>query len=199
VAERAGAGVYYGAVTAEAPAFRGSRVIIVGGGNSAGQGALYLASYAKDLQIVVRGEGLRDTMSQYLIDQIGRTPNIRLRTRTVVERVEGDGRVERVVLASLADGMHEEEAADAVMVFIGTRPRGEWLPSEVLRDAKGFVLTGRDLMAADGYADLEGASRAFAAGDQRAGGVRGGGSSRGSDEPGRVSGGRRIDGGAAHA
>ncbi len=87
----------------------GSRVIIVGGGNSAGQGALYLASYAKDLQIVVRGEGLRDTMSQYLIDQIGKTPNIRLRTRTVVERVEGDGRVERVVLASLADGTHEEE------------------------------------------------------------------------------------------
>ncbi len=180
VAERAGAGVYYGAVTAEAPAFRGRRVIIVGGGNSAGQGALYLASYAKDLQIVVRGEGLHATMSQYLIDQIGKTPNIRLRTRTVVERVEGDGRVERVVLASLADGMHEEEAADAVMVFIGTRPRGEWLPSEVLRDAKGFIVTGRDLMAADGYSRIWKERRepllletsvpgVFAVGDLRAG------------------------------
>ncbi len=179
VAERTGAGVYYGAVTAEAPAFRGRRVIIVGGGNSAGQGALYLARYAKELQIVVRAGGLQDTMSRYLIDQIEMTPNIRLRLRTVVERVEGEGRVERVVLTSLDDGSQEEEEADAVMVFIGTRPRGDWLPPEVLRDAKGFILTGRDLMAAEGYARIWKERRepmlletsvpgVFAAGDLRA-------------------------------
>jgi thioredoxin reductase (NADPH) len=179
VAERAGAGVYYGAVTAEAPAFRDRRVIIVGGGNSAGQGALYLARFAKDIQIVVRGAGLQDTMSRYLIDQIEKTPSIRLRVRTVVERVEGEGRVERVVLASADDGSISEEDADAVMVFIGTRPRSEWLPPAVLRDAKGFILTGRDLMAAEGYARIWKERRepmlletsvpgVFAAGDLRA-------------------------------
>ena len=104
VSEHTGAGVYYGAATTEAPAFSGRRVLVVGGGNSAGQGAMYLSRYAKDVQIVVRRESLRDTMSQYLIDQIEKTSNIRLRTRTEVERVEGNGRVERVAL-TLDDGV----------------------------------------------------------------------------------------------
>ncbi len=98
MAEHTGAGVYYGAATTEAPAFTGRRVLVVGGGNSAGQGAMYLARYAKEVQIVVRRDRLRDTMSQYLIDQIEKTPNIRLRVRTEVERVEGEGHVERVAL-----------------------------------------------------------------------------------------------------
>ena len=80
VAEYTGAGVYYGAATTEAPAFNGSRVIVVGGGNSAGQAAMYLSRYAKDVQIVVRRDSLRETMSQYLIEQIEKTPNIRLRS-----------------------------------------------------------------------------------------------------------------------
>src|SRR5262249_6037838 len=88
-AEHAGAGVYYGTATTEAPAFGGRRVIVVGGGNSAGQAAMYLARYAKDVQIVVRRDTLRDTMSHYLIDQIEKTPNIRLRARTEIGRVEG--------------------------------------------------------------------------------------------------------------
>jgi thioredoxin reductase (NADPH) len=180
VAEHAGAGVYYGAATTEAPAFRGCRVIVVGGGNSAGQGAMYLARYAKEVQIVVRRDGLQDTMSQYLIDQIASTPNIRLRPRTELEAVEGNGRVERVVLRSLDEPAGCPEPVDALFIFIGTRPQTDWLPSAVLRDRKGFVLTGRDLMAAEKYPQLWKERRepmpletsvpgVFAAGDLRAG------------------------------
>jgi thioredoxin reductase (NADPH) len=180
VAAHTGSGVYYGAATTEAPVFADRRVVVVGGGNSAGQGAMYLSRYAKEVQIVVRRESLRDTMSQYLIDQIQKTPNIRLRPRTEIERVEGDGHVERVVFKSLDDVLLPPEDADAIFVFIGTRPRTDWLPPSVLRDAKGFVLTGRDLMAADAYARIWKESRqplpletsvpgVFAAGDVRAG------------------------------
>ncbi len=180
VAEHAGSGVYYGAATTEAPAFRGRRVLVVGGGNSAGQGAMHLARYAAEVQIIVRREGLRETMSQYLIDQIGKTPNIRLRPRTEIAGVEGEGHVERVTLRSLDDGSCRTEEADAVFVFIGTRPRTDWLPAGVLRDAKGFVLTGRDLMAAEPFSRTWKEQRepllletsvpgVFAAGDVRAG------------------------------
>jgi thioredoxin reductase (NADPH) len=180
VLEHTGAGVYYGAATTEAPVFTGRRVLVVGGGNSAGQGAMYLARYAREVQIVVRRHSLHETMSQYLIDQIRKTPNIRVRFRTKLERVEGEGRVERVALASVDNGSCEFEEADAVFVFIGSRPRSDWLPSEVLRDSRGFVLTGRDLMTAEGYARIWKETREplpvetsvpgiFAAGDVRAG------------------------------
>ena len=154
IAEHTGAGVYYGAAATEAPAFAGRRVLVVGGGNSAGQGAMHLARFAKEVQIVVRRESLNDTMSHYLMDQIRKTPNIRLRTRTEIECVEGAGHVERVELKSLDDGTCRVEDADALFVFIGTRPRTDWLPRDVLRDANGFVLTGRDVMAADGFARI---------------------------------------------
>jgi thioredoxin reductase (NADPH) len=180
VLEHTGAGVYYGAAMTEAPAFSGRRVLVVGGGNSAGQGAMYLARYAKEVQIVVRRDSLRDTMSQYLIEQIEKTPNIRLRARTEVDRVEGIGHVERVALRSLDDGVCPVEDVDALFVFIGTRPRSDWLPAGVLRDAKGFVITGRDLSVDAGYARIwkerrepmlleTSAPGVFAAGDIRAG------------------------------
>ena len=180
MAEHTGAGVYYGAATTEAPAFRGKRVLVVGGGNSAGQGAMHLARYAEDVQIVIRREGLAETMSRYLIEQIEKTANIRLRPRTEIAIVEGEGHVERVTLRFLEDGSCRAEPADAVFVFIGTRPRSDWLPEGVLRDAKGFVLTGRDLMAADAYTKTWKEQRepfpletsvpgVFAAGDVRAG------------------------------
>ena len=180
MAEHAGAGVYYGAATTEAPAFRGKRVLVVGGGNSAGQGAMHLARYAEEVQIVIRREGLGETMSRYLIEQIEKTANIRLRPRTEIASVEGEGHVERVTLRFLEDGSCRAEPADAVFVFIGTRPRSDWLPAGVLRDAKGFVLTGRDLMAAGAYAKTWKEQRepflletsvpgVFAAGDVRAG------------------------------
>ena len=147
VAELTGAGVYYGAATTEAPAFSDRRVLVVGGGNSAGQAAMHLARYARDVQIVVRRDSLRDTMSQYLIEQIAKTSNIRLRACTELERVEGNGRVEHAALKDANDGAIQMEEVDAIFVFIGTRPRSGWLPAEVLRDGKGFVITGRDLLA----------------------------------------------------
>jgi len=152
ILEHTGAGVYYGAATTEAAAFRGKKVMVIGGGNSAGQGAMYLSRYAADVHIVIRRESLRDTMSHYLIDQIEKTPNIRLCPRTEVEQVEGDGRVEHVALRSLDDDQVRTEDVDALFIFIGTRPRSDWLPPNVLRDTKGFVLTGRDLLASDAYA-----------------------------------------------
>lgn len=147
MAEHSGAGVYYGAATTEAPAFAGCRVVVIGGGNSAGQGAVYLARHAKDVQIVVRREGLRDTMSQYLIEQIQKTPNIRLRPCTEITRVEGGEHVERATFTTAGGGSDVVEEVDAIFVFIGTRPSSDWLPPAVLRDPAGFVLTGRDLMA----------------------------------------------------
>ena len=112
-------------------------------------------------------------MSQYLIDQIAATPNIRLRPRTDLERVEGNGHVERVVLRPAA-GRHGTEDADAVFIFIGTRPQSDWLPDGVLRDGKGFVLTGRDLMAAERFAaGMEGSTRTAAARNERPRRVRG--------------------------
>ena len=180
IKELTGAGVYYGAATTEAAAFRGKRVMVVGGGNSAGQGAMHLARFAQEVQIAVRRDSLRPTMSQYLIEQIEKTPNIRLRPRTEIARVEGNGHVERVALASLDDQSCEMEEIDALFVFIGTRPQSDWLPANVLRDAKGFVLTGRDLLAAEAYARTWKEKReplpletsvpgVFAAGDLRSG------------------------------
>ncbi len=180
VLEHTGIGVYYGAATTEAPAFSDKTVLVVGGGNSAGQGALYLARYAAEVQIVVRRDGLRDTMSQYLIEQLEKTSNVRLRGLTELVAVDGDGRVERAALRSVESGDTSVEDVDAVFVFIGTCPRSDWLPANVLRDPKGFVLTGRDLMATEAFPRVWKEPRAplmletgipgiFAAGDIRSG------------------------------
>jgi thioredoxin reductase (NADPH) len=179
VSAHTGAGVYYGAASTEAQVCSNQRVLVIGGGNSAGQAAMHLSRYAADVQILVRRDSLRDTMSHYLIEQIEKTPNIRLRTRRELQRVEGTDRVERVALKS-DDGSIAEENVDALFIFIGTRPRSGWLPETVLRDEKGFVLTGRDLPADPRYPKMWKERREpmvletsvpglFAAGDIRAG------------------------------
>jgi len=175
-----GAGVYYGAATTEAQAVRDGRVLVVGGGNSAGQSALHLARYAREVHLIVRRESLRDTMSHYLIDQIAATPNVRLRPCTLLGRVEGDGHLERVTLQSADTGACVIEPMDAVFIFIGTRPHTDWLPATVLKDPKGFVLTGRDASAHSAFGRTWKESRepllletsipgVFAAGDVRFG------------------------------
>jgi thioredoxin reductase (NADPH) len=180
ISQLTGAGVYYGAANTEAQACLGRRVVIVGGGNSAGQGAMYLSRYASEVLIVVRGEGLGQTMSQYLIDQIAATPNITLMPRTTVERVEGDGQLERILLKSVEDGQCRMEEVSALFVFIGTHPHSDWLPPEVLRNDKGFVLTDRDAAVSGDFTRYWKARREplpletsvpgiFAAGDLRAG------------------------------
>jgi thioredoxin reductase (NADPH) len=147
IASFIGAGVYYGAATTEAQAVKDARVLVVGGGNSAGQSALHLARYAREVHLIVRRNGLRETMSHYLIDQIGATPNVQLRPCTLLAGAEGDGHLERVVLQAADTGARVVEPMDAVFIFIGTRPHSDWLPATVLRDPKGFVLTGRDAAA----------------------------------------------------
>ncbi|RPJ61571.1 MAG: response regulator [Acidobacteria bacterium] len=180
ICDYTGAGVYYGAATIEAQAVKGGRVLIVGGGNSAGQSAMHLARFASEVQIIIRRESLRDTMSHYLIQQIEGTPNIRLRPCTVLTRVEGDGHLERVELHAADTNTRSVEPMDAVFIFIGTRPHADWLPPGILRDAKGFVLTGRDAAADPAFGKTWKEPREplmletsvpgiFAAGDVRAG------------------------------
>jgi thioredoxin reductase (NADPH) len=140
--ELEGAGVYYGASMSEAQALAGESVYIVGGGNSAGQAALHLARFACTVRILVRGDGLAATMSQYLIDAIDRDPNVRVLTRTEVVAGLGAGRLEQLELRT-PDGSETVPAA-ALIVLIGAHPHTEWLPDAIARDEWGYIVTGRD-------------------------------------------------------
>lgn len=143
-AERLGGrGVYYGAALVEAPSCKEEDVYLVGGANSAGQAALHFAKYARKVILLVRGDGLSATMSKYLIDEIGRTSNIELRPHTVVLEALGEEHLERLRLKGPKG--EEEVPATSLFVFIGAAPRTDWLPPEVLRDERGFVLAGPDL------------------------------------------------------
>jgi thioredoxin reductase (NADPH) len=180
IADRIGAGIYYGAAVTEAHSCGGHRVMIVGGGNSAGQSAIFLSRFASEVDIIVRRKDLSDTMSHYLVEQIAQTKNIRVRPFTVIERVEGDQRLERICLRSTTNDVTCVEDVDALFVFIGTRPHTGWLPPTVLRNDKGFVITGRDLTFTEDFPKLWKHNREplaletsiaglFAAGDVRAG------------------------------
>jgi thioredoxin reductase (NADPH) len=145
VAELQGAGVYYGAALTEAATYRGKDVYVVGGANSAGQGAIFFARYARQVTLLVRGKGLT-AMSQYLVDRIADTPNMRVLSHTVVTAALGKERLECLTLSDAETGESSRVPADAVFVFIGTAPRTEMLSDLVTRSPDGFVVTGRDLL-----------------------------------------------------
>jgi thioredoxin reductase (NADPH) len=142
-----GLGVFYGSALTEATGCAGQDVYIVGGANSAGQAAVYLARHAKSVTILVRAPSLRKSMSHYLIEQIERVPNITVRTCTEVAEAHGEGHLERLTLRDSAGGT---EVVDAqwLFVFIGAAPLTGWLDGVVHRDERGFVLAGPDLAAA---------------------------------------------------
>lgn len=144
-----GAGVYYGAAMTEARACENQTLYIVGGGNSAGQGAVYLSKFAKEVNILVRRPDLTSSMSSYLIDQIDGIDNIHVHGfREIVKVCGDDDRVERLVIKNVSDDSTFETPADAVFIFIGARPRTEWIErGQIMTDKRGFVLTGRDIIA----------------------------------------------------
>ena len=141
-----GAGVYYGGGSTEALSCKGEIVYVVGGANSAGQAAMNFAKYAERVVILVRGDSLSSTMSQYLIDQIKETPNIQLWTHASVAEVHGDTHLEEVSVLCTDTNKTERVPASAMFIFIGALPRTDWLAGTVERDDRGFILTGPDVM-----------------------------------------------------
>ena len=141
-----GRGVYYGVNAGEASQCQGDEVYVVGAANSAGQAALNLSRFAKRVVLVVRAGTLADTMSRYLVERITSAPNIAVRYRSEVVSGRGDGHLEALTLADRDTGVTEEVPSSWLFVFIGASPRTEWLGPEVVRDDKGFVVTGQDLL-----------------------------------------------------
>jgi thioredoxin reductase (NADPH) len=143
--ELTGRGVYYGATASEASLCEGDDVYVVGAANSAGQAALNLARFAKRVVLVVRGPALELSMSRYLSERIAASPTIDVRLRSRVAQCRGDGHLEAVTLVDGGSGESEDVEANWLFVFIGAAPRTDWLGDGVLRDDKGFVVTGPDL------------------------------------------------------
>ena len=141
-----GAGIYYGAAVAEAAYYRGKPVFIVGGANSAGQGAMFLSRYASKVTVLVRGSSLEAGMSQYLVDQINATGNIEVRLRTSVTEVTGANQLEAITIKNSESGQIETLPAAALFVFIGAKPHSDFVPDIVERNRAGFILTGADLI-----------------------------------------------------
>ncbi len=137
-----GAGVFYGASIAEAQALEGEDVYVLGGGNSAGQAAMHLSRYARQVTIVVRGSSLASSMSDYLIQQIGAAPNIDVRFGWEVVGGGGEGRLETLVLGRRDGDERVTVPAAGLFVLIGAHPHTDWLPPEIERDDWGFVVTG---------------------------------------------------------
>ena len=143
--ELVGSGVFYGAAGSELRAMAGQDVFVVGGGNSAGQTALYLARHARHATLVVRGDNLERSMSEYLIREIEATANITVRLHTEVTDGHGADRLEALTLSDRRSGQAEQVPAAALFVLIGGEPRTQWLP-ETIQRRWGYVLTGRDVV-----------------------------------------------------
>ena len=146
-----GAGVYYGASVSEAQALAGLHLVVLGGGNSAGQAVLHLQRYAADVRLVVRSAALGEGMSQYLVDEIEATPGITVHLDSEVGGGGGQGWLQEVVIANRTTGERLSVPADGLFVMIGAEPHTGWLPEEVQRDDHGFVLTGSDAASAGSW------------------------------------------------
>ncbi len=175
-----GAGIYYGAANTEASACKDKNVFIVGGGNSAGQAAMYLSKFAKQVNILIRKDNLSYTMSSYLIDQIKGVDNISVCTSREVVEAKGNERLEQLTIHNIKTGEVYTEDAAALYIFIGAKPFTDWLDREIITNDKGFIETGRDLQHYDNFKKIWKLDRdpylletscpgIFAAGDVRAG------------------------------
>lgn len=180
MSEFTGAGIYYGAAMTEATACKDKEVYVVGGGNSAGQAAMYLSKLAKNVYILIRKDSLSYTMSAYLIDQIAGESNIHVMSKTEITQAYGSERLERLDIRDLATGEVNQKTADALYIFIGAKPFTDWLGIDIIKDEKGFIETGRDLklntefdkiwkQKRDPYLLETSCPGVFAAGDVRAG------------------------------
>ena len=141
-----GAGIYYAATDLEARICTGKDVIVVGGGNSAGQAAIYMSQQRCKVLIAIRGDDLSQTMSRYLIERIEANPRIEVLSRTEVRALEGRDHLERVTLEHTPTGTAREVVCGGLFCFIGAEPATSWLGDAVALDARGFVLTDRDLV-----------------------------------------------------
>ena len=146
-----GAGIYYGAATTEAHACKDKDVYIVGGGNSAGQAAMYLSNFAHHVYILIRKPDLSSSMSQYLIDQIKATNNIHILGHTEVLKALGSDRLEKLTLTNLETREEKEVDAGALLIFIGAKPYTDWIGLNIIKDEKGFIETGNSLQKYDTF------------------------------------------------
>lgn len=175
-----GAGIYYGASTTEISGCRGREVYILGGGNSAGQSAVYLSNFASNVYILIRKDSLSYTMSSYLIEQIKAIKNIHLITDSEIVGVNGSGHLEQLTIFNAKTNGQTVAEAAALYIFIGAKPYTDWIRLDVLRNEKGYILTGRELLRSDELPKIwkqprepflleTSCSGIFAAGDVRAG------------------------------
>ena len=141
-----GAGVYYGAAVTEASSYRNRHVFVIGGANSAGQGALFLSRFARRVTIVLRGSSLEQGMSQYLVDQISSRDRIEVRSRTVVTAVQGERTLESITLREEGSGASETVRAAGLFIYIGAVPNTDMVADVVELDSAGFIRTGQDLL-----------------------------------------------------
>ncbi len=171
-----GLGVYYAATHMELVACQGADVVVVGGGNAAGQAAMFLAGHTRLVSVLLRGGDLYKNMSSYLADRVLATENIEVHYHAEIRRMHGEERLESVEVEDTRSGEMRTMATPAVFTFIGASPRTGWLPPEVQADARGFILTGRAVALPDGHRAppllATSCPGVFAAGDARAGSTK---------------------------